>query len=670
MGIVLANTVCAGTNFIMRDSFNVPTGTASDFNLQTNQAARQAGSVVGVTYSDVSANIIGGTQVYLTQTEAYDSAGVLNMRSLIDANGSLQIASSAAGINEDLAPQLAGQNYTISYAGLMIDRVGNAVGNPNIESWYQGFSLGGSNLPYEPTHVTTDLGFAMYSHGAALIYADGVLQYAAIIPGFSVGGVYGVQIEVDEVAQTASLSIDAGGIITDMGTYSVSFEAGEVTREMMFNNRVFTYDTLPNNDSWDVWTDAQVNNLQILDYRAEPFPAVPDPQQVVVWAADMTAQTNTVGAGLFADPFRIYNVTGTFGDFSAFSSYTADLQGWVPFYEDPNSLIPAVGTPHVVEGNGELDGTSYLDTLTTGSDITLNSSMGYLNGMAATNMLSGVTINSNMNYTLNISVSENATTVNTGATFTAAMTVGSGADVTNVANAVSNSYVQVAESGLNGITNTISGSDLFAAKSSGPVNFMMHHVNTTPIPGFPGGVAPGDVANEGLVSQVNIAAVQLIETYAQRAGDVNKDGVVDLDDLSIAQLYLDGNGGLPAGDRQSFLVSIGNTPAEALNLLNLTDFDMDADNDFDAADVAAINSLVPPLALVLGENGGAMRVQWSSRGASKVYDLESRTNLVSGSWAAYNDGLITYTNLTGDIEPVSIESDSGKDSLFFRVIER
>lgn len=253
----------ASAAVVVSDTFDVPAGTAAEFNLQANQAARQAGSAVGVTYSDVSANIAGATQVYLSQTEAYDSAGVLNMRSLIDAQGTVQISASAVGINEDLAPQLAGQNYTLSYAGLMIDRIGNAVGNPNIESWYQGFSLGGSNLPYEPTHATTDLGFAMYSHGAALIYADGVLQYAAIIPGFSVGGVYGMQIEVDEVAQTASLSIDAGGILTDMGTYPVNFEAGEVTRQMQFMNRVLTFDTLPANPSWDVWTDAQVNDLQI-----------------------------------------------------------------------------------------------------------------------------------------------------------------------------------------------------------------------------------------------------------------------------------------------------------------------------------------------------------------------------------------------------------------------
>jgi hypothetical protein len=245
------------------DSFDVPTGTGYEPNLLVNQAARQVGSAVGVTYSDWSANILGATQTYLTQTEAYDTTGVLSMRALIDGVGQNQIAASAVKIDNDLAPQLAGGIYSIYYAGLMIDRLGNLTGNPGLESWYQGFSLGGSGTPPEPTNASTDVGFAMSFNGAGLVYVDGVLQYAAIVPGFALGSVYGVQIDVDESAGTASISVDAGGTITDMGTYSASFEAGEATRNMLFNNRLFTNPNLAQNPSWDAWADAQVNNLSI-----------------------------------------------------------------------------------------------------------------------------------------------------------------------------------------------------------------------------------------------------------------------------------------------------------------------------------------------------------------------------------------------------------------------
>lgn len=248
---------------VVSDSFDVPAGTAQDFNLQANQAARQVGSAVGVTYSDWSAAIVGATQTYLSQTEAYDTTGTLVMRNLIDAAGQNQIAASAVKIDNDLAPQLAGGIYSIYYAGLMIDRKANLAGNPGLESWYQGFSLGGSGTPSTPDGASTDVGFQMHRHGAGLVYADGVLQHAAIVPGFTVGGVYGVQIDVDETAGTASFSVDAGGVVTDMGTYSVNFEAGEATRNMLFNNRLFINASFPQGASWDAWTDAQVNNLSI-----------------------------------------------------------------------------------------------------------------------------------------------------------------------------------------------------------------------------------------------------------------------------------------------------------------------------------------------------------------------------------------------------------------------
>lgn len=253
---------------IVSDTFDLPTGTTGQqFDLQTNQAARQSGGSVGVTYSDKSAAIGANTQVYLNQDAAYDSTGVLWLRNYYNAAGSYQIGAAAAGINEDLSTQLAGKNYTVSYSGMMSDFNGNIVGQSYVDSWYQGFSLGGSN-PYEPGAANTDLGFSVYQNNVGLIHADGVLQWAGAVPGLSVGSAYDVEIDVDEVAQTASISIDAGGTVTDLGTYTVGFEAGDLTREIQFNNRIATFDSFGTSHGMII-ADAQVNDLQI-DVIPEP----------------------------------------------------------------------------------------------------------------------------------------------------------------------------------------------------------------------------------------------------------------------------------------------------------------------------------------------------------------------------------------------------------------
>ena len=76
-------------------------------------------------------------------------------------------------------------------------------------------------------------------------------------------------------------------------------------------------------------------------------------------------------------------------------------------------------------------------------------------------------------------------------------------------------------------------------------------------------------------------------------GDVSKDGVLNGADLALARAYLSGDGGESAADRQEVLISShGYTSAEALAELNLTDFDLNGDDFFDAADVAIIEALV------------------------------------------------------------------------------
>ena len=139
-------------------------------------------------------------------------------------------------------------------------------------------------------------------------------------------------------------------------------------------------------------------------------------------------------------------------------------------------------------------------------------------------------------------------------------------------------------------------------------------------------------------------------------------------------ILLDGNGGTPAVDRQNALITqLGYTPAEALSYLNLTDFDMDGDDDFDADDVAAINALVPELVLEIAVNGATMDIQWTSRAATRLYDLESLTDLLSGVWSAYNDGTVTYTNIPGEMVGTILSvtnAPTGSDTRFFKVIEK
>jgi hypothetical protein len=160
--------------------------------------------------------------------------------------------------------------------------------------------------------------------------------------------------------------------------------------------------------------------------------------------------------------------------------------------------------------------------------------------------------------------------------------------------------------------------------------------------------------------------------FAAEAGDVNKDGVVDLLDVELAQLYLDGNGGDSAADRQSAVLAVLDwyTPAETLSYLNLTDFDMDGDDYFGAADVAALEALIPALALEIIANGGTIDVQWQSRTGAKLYDLESTTDL-GGAWAPYNDGETTHENLSGEVGTVlSVPDVQSGDVRFFKVVEK
>jgi hypothetical protein len=290
-----------------------------------------------------------------------------------------------------------------------------------------------------------------------------------------------------------------------------------------------------------------------------------------------------------------FNIAGSFGDFSAFWGSSAVVTGWSPYHADPAGLITHIGTAGVDDGGVPvLDGTFYLDTLIdTNQDwIVLNSSNNYRNGLQREDILNGVTVKAEASYQLKIDVSQNATTDQALASFTAALTKGAGS--TNTATAVTGSLISIAGDSVPTLketfyqTATISGADLLAAQGNGPVNVIFEHTNAKTIADYPTSPNPQEITQ---VSQLRIASLSLAPVVV--VNDLNKDGVFDAGDLALANLYLAGDGGDPAENRQADLVAQGMTSVQALAYLNLTAFDTDASGTFDAADVAALQALLP-----------------------------------------------------------------------------
>lgn len=255
---------------VVQDSFDVPGGTGQQFDLQVNQVARQDGDAVNVTYASANTNTQCLTQVYLTQTEDNkigNGAGVLVMRNAPSSNGGTSIGVASAVINEDLAPSLAGNRYTISYSGAMADRSAVVVNNSaTVDSWYHSVSLGGStNSPGEPNQAGADLGFLIEWDGTAQVFADGTLLGSKVVPGIAAAfnAPFDVLLKIDEVSMSASVSVEVGGALTEVGTFDFDFDAGETARRLQFQSRLHT-DGLPDNPNFfDAVVDAHVDDLKI-----------------------------------------------------------------------------------------------------------------------------------------------------------------------------------------------------------------------------------------------------------------------------------------------------------------------------------------------------------------------------------------------------------------------
>ena len=387
-----------------------------------------------------------------------------------------------------------------------------------------------------------------------------------------------------------------------------------------------------------------------------PFPAYPDQYGPnLIENGEFTTLTNQTTAS------GNWKVAGSISD-SIYGVGYADLVGWAHFYADPYDLVPAVGTPGLQEGDGELDGTYYLDTHINGSAVTINSSMYFRNGMKQVDILNGVTINPASDYHMVVEaerVTNGGQSFSNG-TFTCALTVGTGADVTNTATAVAGSLHVIPFTALSpgelAVDEVISGSDLSAA---GTVNMIFDQVNTDLIPGFPGGVAPGDVSNIDLVSQARVWSVSLAEQLTPAVGDLNKDGMVNSADVDLANATLDGSidGGPDAAIRQAGVISGGSTPVEALAYLNLTEFDLNGDDTYDAADIAVLEDMfIPVIESAVMNGSGHFIVEVSGLIDGTTYHLKKDSDLVNGpSFDEVADTInaASYTETLTDTNAVS-----------------
>lgn len=253
---------------LVQDSFDVPEGTWQAFDLQTNQVARQAGGTVSVTYANASVALAAVTQVYLSQTEddrIGNGTGVLVMRNLPTSDGGTSIGAASAVINEDLSASLAGNRYAISYSGVMSDRTGSVINNPtNVTSWYHSISLGGgSGHPGEPNAALADLGFRILHDGTAEVFADGLLRGSKAVSGITNNIPFDVLLEIDEVLLTASVSVDVGGTVTDVGTFGFAYDEGETARRLQFYTRIRTVGLPDNPAGVDAIIDGHVDDLAI-----------------------------------------------------------------------------------------------------------------------------------------------------------------------------------------------------------------------------------------------------------------------------------------------------------------------------------------------------------------------------------------------------------------------
>lgn len=587
--------------------------------------------------------------IYYAWTDTNDVAvnGTLNwaadlatngFNELITANGTqnLRFGSSANSGYFDWYPYVGGKVWDVDYDTLTANSnpLNLGVTDTQLNGAWNGYANAAYNLAFG--NVGTPAKWGPPSNSVANIFP-------------SRATIYHIRVQFNELQGIATMSVNGTNVAT--------------------NNLVFN-----SNHRYISWGEptkfgGYVDNVQISvepSIPVLPFAAIP-PASNLIPNGNFTQVANAVlGSGAVANN---YNLNGSHGDYTSFWGSTADVVGWSPYYNDPYGLTTNV-VPFTDDPSKLLNTTYYLDTLinTSGNVITLNSADYYLNGLMATNVLNGVTIQSAAQYQLVVKAGGTANTEQYYAWFTAALTVGSGANATNTATAVPNSLFSLwahdLPTSINAYTNltgSISGADLLTAEGSGPVNLIFNQINTNGIAGYPDASPnPQDISQ---VSQVKVYGVSL--TVVVPPNDLNHDGVVDQADVTLAQTYLNGNGGDSATNRENTLINTyGFTTNQALAYLNLSSFDINGNGYFDASDVAALQAIVGPATSPTLNYSvvapGQIQFNWSG-----AYKLQWLTNSLSvGLQTNVSNGWVDYPDTNN---PVTVTNDQTIPSAFFRL---
>ena len=262
-------SVQAQTN-VLSDTYDYTDGSAGqNFDLTTDQATRESGTLAPITYTNASASTSGGAnQVYLSTNEAYNTAtnptnGVLDERALIGSTGGGVISSTSTVVNNDLSPAVSGMLWTASYTGALLTTNLNQDNTP-VNSWYQAFTLGRGNGGGEPNFASIDFAFQVNYNGTYAVTTDQTNVATGTINGFTLNNPFNVKITLNETGArpTATINVNTGSTSTAVGTYPFDYTSTGTGRYIDFLNRLYVNST-PNTGGFAAYTDGQVDNLAI-----------------------------------------------------------------------------------------------------------------------------------------------------------------------------------------------------------------------------------------------------------------------------------------------------------------------------------------------------------------------------------------------------------------------
>ena len=214
-----AATLCADTT-VLFDGFDFPsTPGSTDTDINSNLAARQAGTTPSTYTQAVTGN--AGNDALLEDSTVFGS-DVLLLRTI---HGSVA-TQTAVRPDTNFAPVFAGQKWSVTYAS-RLDR-----GSASITDAWLAFAVGDQPDFLGPNSATADLGFVVQGNASWFAFADNV-----VLPGGSGAagslrspdlwsGAFNVTITIDETTPqpTARATMVVGPSTFNFGPWNVSFD--------------------------------------------------------------------------------------------------------------------------------------------------------------------------------------------------------------------------------------------------------------------------------------------------------------------------------------------------------------------------------------------------------------------------------------------------------------